>query len=346
MPSSAFDTFFACTIIVAAVLIATTFLGTTLQARIESTGDVNKDSYLKAIADHIITSSGAPTNWGQQAAVPSDLGLAAYPSEGTYALDMDKISRLTSQNAKALSYFDIVNSSRLTNVALGITVSQVLDISIEQSSTYTIGGDTYASLKVSTSIYSKSSSASLHCYIVADNFFDNMTQSIPESGSCTLTAHVPTELVDDALVVVFARAPFDERITSYAIYSFADTAQQTTPTSTALSLSPQDYTLAFNDSSGITVQNVYALTYSYTLNQTSIGQSSCTIQNFGDSSPYVLVACGVDGANYMEEWTSYPQVPLSAGSSFPNSERNIFSYLVTIDGVLYRVEISLGDVNS
>jgi hypothetical protein len=35
-------------------------------------------------------------------------------------------------------------------------------------------------------------------------------------------------------------------------------------------------------------------------------------------------------------------VPLTAGSGFDNSERNIFSYTVTIKGVLYKLDVSLG----
>ena len=64
MPTSSFDTFFACTIIVAAALIGTAFLGSTMQTRIASTQDINKDSYLKAIADHIVTNPGSPVDWG------------------------------------------------------------------------------------------------------------------------------------------------------------------------------------------------------------------------------------------------------------------------------------------
>ena len=80
MPSTSIDTFFACTIIVAAALIATAFLCSTMQTRINSTQDINKESYLKAIADHIITNPGTPLNWGSSSSVPADFGLAASPS--------------------------------------------------------------------------------------------------------------------------------------------------------------------------------------------------------------------------------------------------------------------------
>ncbi len=319
-------------------------MGTTLQARIASTDDVNKDSYLTAIADRIVTYPGSPNDWGKRQDVPQDFGLAASASNGANELDIDKISRLSSQNRYALGYVELVNAAQLNDMALGITVSQVMTLTIEQSSSHTVGSETYSTVHVWSSINSKPTGANLHCYLIADNYVDNLTAVIPESGTYTLTVHLPSALVDDALLVVFARAPFDDRITSYATYNLSSGIQQTTPNGTTLSMSPQDYTLSFNQSS-VTIGNVYALTYSYMQNVTSIQTSTCAIPRLIDNSPFVLVACAGNGANYVEEWTAYPQVPLNAGSSFEGSERNVFSYLVTVDGVLYRLEVSLGDVN-
>jgi hypothetical protein len=345
MPSSSFDTFFACTIIVMAVLIATAFLGITLQARISSTEDVNKDSYLKSVADGIMTHPGTPVQWGVFQMPPSVLGLAASGSTGSYELDIDKISRLSSQNLHGINYIDLLSAAQLSSVSLGISVNQALDLVIKTSNTYTMESETYAALDVSTHLNSKACSATVHAYVVAEGYFDNSTVSISDSGSASLTVHVPTVLADDAFVVVFARADCDERLTSYAIYSLSEETQQTLPSSNVLALSPQDHTLDFNNSAGVTLQNVYVLTYSYVSNVTSFETSSCNIPQLIDHSPYVLVACGDNGA-YVQEWTSYPQVPLSTGSSFSNQERHVFTYLATVEGVLYRVEISLGDINS
>lgn len=344
MPSTAFDTFFACTIIVMAVLIATAFLGVTLQARIGATDDTNKDSYLKAIADHVITYPGNPTIWGTESAVPADFGLAKYPSTGAYQLDIDKLGRLNRQNTNVLSYVELLNSAKLNNMSLGISVKQVMDLSVEQLSVYDVSGVTYAELSIATSINSKPASAELHCYIISDGYFYNASVAIPSSGSYTLTVHVPTGIVEGAFVVAFARSTFDERITSYAVYGIADGTQESTPALTGLSLSPQNYRLNFNIAPDVNVDNVYALTYSYSNNITAFQGSSCTIPRQVDSSPIVLVACGQNGSSYLQEWASYPQVPLDAGSTFPNSERNIYGYLVTVEGILYRVEVSLGDI--
>ncbi len=344
MPSTAFDTFFACTIIVTAVLVATAFLGVTLQARLSGTDDTNKDNYLKAIADHIITYAGNPTDWGAGISVPADFGLARYPSACANKLDIDKISRLNRQNNHVLSYIDLVDSAKLNNMSLAISVKQVMDFSVERSNAYVIDGVSYTELSYKASINSQPISARLNCYVVADNYLYNVSAVIPSSGSYTLTVHVPTSKIDAAFVVAFARSTLDDRITSYAVYNMADATQESSPTSTALSLSPQNYSLNFTEFSGVSVESVYALTYSYYTNVTDIPDSDCTIPQFVDNSPIVLVACGNNNSAYLQEWTSYPQVPLKAGSAFTNSARNIYNYLVTVEGVLYRAEISLGDI--
>lgn len=344
MPSTAFDTFFACTIIVAAVLIATAFLGVTLQARIAGTDDTNKDNYLKAIADHIITYSGNSHSWGTGTAVPTDFGLAQYPSTCTYQLDIDKVSRLNRNNKNMLSYIDIVNSAKLNNMSLAISVKQVMDLSVEQLNAYAIDEVSYAELSLATSINSRPISARLNCYVVADNYLYNVSAAISLSGSYTLTVHVPTNKIESAFVVAFARSEFDDRITSYAVYNLPDATQESSPASTSLSLSPQNHRLSFAESSGVIIEKVYALTYSHYTNITDILVSDCAIPRLVSNSPIVLVTCGQTNTLYFEEWTSYPQVPLEAGSTFTNSERNVYSYLVTVEDVLYRAEISLGDI--
>ncbi len=104
MPTSSFDTFFACTILVAAALIGMAFLGSTLQTRIVSTQDINKDNYLKALADRIVTKPGVPINWGTSSALPSDFGLASSDPTYSYQVDIDKITRLNRLNNYSLSY--------------------------------------------------------------------------------------------------------------------------------------------------------------------------------------------------------------------------------------------------
>jgi hypothetical protein len=344
LPTSSFDTFFACTIIVAVALISMAFLGSTMQTRIANTQDVNKDSYLKAIADHILTNPGSPIDWGANNTLPVDFGLSASNSNNAYELDMDKVSRLSSLNNFSISYPELSNAAKL-NIALGIKVSQLMTVNVVQSSNYTIGSNTIFTFQVSANIDSKPTSANLHCYVAEDTYLTAINASIPDTGIVQVTLQIPTAETDNALLVIFARSSLDDRITSYAIYNFADSAQESTPSSTGLALSPLDYSLSLNDREpGLTVQNGYVFSYTYQQNLSLMGESQTSIPKLLGKSPIILVVAGLNGINHFQEWTAYPPVPLKAGANFGDSEQNVFSYLVTVNGVLYRLDLSLGDL--
>jgi hypothetical protein len=347
LPTSSFDTFFACTIILAAALIATGFVTSTMQVRIDNTQGINEQSYLQAIADHIVTSPGTPSNWGTSSSVPADFGLAASPSTIPYELDIDKVTRLNSLNNYSISYFDMEIASKLNSIAMGIAVSQIMDVSIEQSSSSITSGDASFTLSISTSIDSEPVSASLNCYVVANNYLNNITSSTSDTGLGFVTVQIPSA-ADNAMVIVFARAAFDDRITSYAVYNFENSTQETVPNSDFLTLSPIDYKLSFStNSSGLTIQNGYVFSYAYQQNLPyTQGTMQCAIPEIVDESPLVIVVYGVDNGAYFQEWVSYPQVPFNAGSDFSGSQRNVFSYTVTINGALYKLSISFGGATS
>jgi hypothetical protein len=342
LPASSFDTFFACTIIVAAALIGMAFLGSTMQTRIDSTQDINKDSYLKVIADRIVTNTGSPVDWGTHSTLPIDFGLASSFSHNTYELDLDKICRLNSLNKYALSYLDLSNAAKL-DMALGIKISQLMTINIIQLSNSTVGSETSFAFQISTSIDSKPTRASLCCYFVADSYLTEVNASIPDIGIGQVTVQIPTSGTENTLLVAFARAYIDDRITSYAIYNFAHSTQESIPSSTNLALSPLDYTLNINDT-GLEVLNGYVFSYSYQQLLPSLEGSQVAIPKLLDKSPLVLVVEGINGTINFKEWTAYPQIPLKIGSNFNDSEQNIFSYIVTVKGVLYRLDFSLGDL--
>ena len=342
MPTSSFDTFFACTIIVAAALIGTAFLGSTMQTRIASTQDINKDSYLKAIADHIVTNPGSPIDWGISSALPVDFGLASNPSHSSYELDIDKICRLNSLNNYSLSYLDLSKAAKL-NIALGIKVSQLMTVNILQSSNNSVGSDTSFTFQISTNIDSKPTSASLHCYFAADTYLTEVNASIPDVGVGQVTVQIPTSETENALLIAFARSTIDDRITSYAVYNFGNSTQESIPSSTNLALSPLNYTLSLNDTS-LGVLNGYVFSYSYQQPLSSLEGSQAAIPKLLDKSPLVLVFEGINGTDHFLEWTAYPQIPLKIGANFEGSEQNIFSYIVNVNGVLYRLDLSLGDL--
>jgi len=337
--------FFACTVLVAAALIGTAFLSSTMQARIESTQDINKGTYLKAIADHLITNTGLPVDWGTNSGVPVNFGLAKSNSSAPYDLDIDKISRLSSFCNTSLSTFDLATSSKLTKIALSISISQIMTLNIEQTSNYTSGNEIYVTLKVSTIIDSKPAIASLHCYVIANGYYEMINGSSSSSGVGSITVQVPLASVDNALLLVFAQSTFDDRVTSYGVYNFAHSIQVTVPSQSLQS--PKDYTLHFSTNSSVVNQNGYA--FSYSAEQAleyARGKAQCQVPRLVDSSPLVIVMCGLEDGLLIEEWTAYPQVPLKAGVNFAGQEQNVFSYIVTVNGVLYRLDLSLGDLPS
>jgi hypothetical protein len=316
-----------------------------MQTRIASTEDLNKDSYLKAIAEHIITRPGSPIDWGTAAVLPTDFGLAKATQTSPYELDIDKITRMSGLNNFSLTYPQISEASKLSNIAMGISVTQVMDLNIIQTGNSIVGGFTSFDFAVSASIDSKPTSASLHCYIAADNYLEEINGSIFETGSSQITMQIPNTATNGALLIAFARATIDDRITSYAIYNIALSTQESISNTNRLNLSPLGYTLYLNDTSpGLTVQNSYVFSYSYRQTLPALDNATTSIPKLIDNSPLVLVVCGSNGGQYFQEWTTYPQVPLKAGANFVGSEQNVFSYVVMVDGVLYRFNLSLGDL--
>ena len=342
MPTSSFDTFFACTIIVAVALIGMAFLGSTMQTRIAGTQDINKNSYLKAIADHIIKTPGSPNEWGTISDVPVDFGLASNFSNAAYELDMDKICRLNSLNNYSLSYFDLAKAAKL-NIALCIEVSPLMTINVLQSSNSSVGMDTSFTFRISTNIDSKPTSANLHCYLVADTYLTEVNASIPNFGVGQITVQIPTSKIEDALLIAFARASIDDRITTVAVYNFGQSTQELIPNSDDLALSPLNYVLSLNDT-GLTFLNGTIFSYSYNHQLPSPSGSKTAILKLLDKSPLVIVVEGLNGTKHIQEWTAYPQIPMKNGADFDSSEKTIFSYIVTINGVLYRLDLSLGDL--
>jgi hypothetical protein len=345
LPTSSFDTFFACTIIVTVALIGMAFLGSTMQTRITSTQDINKDSYLKAIADRIVTNPGSPTDWGTKTALPVDFGLASNFSCNPFELDMDKICRLNKLNIYSLSYPELLIASKLNNLALGIRVSQLITVNIQQSSNFTEGNVTSFSFTISTSIDSKPTSTDLRSYVAADTYLTEINSTISDIGVGNITIQVPTVKIYNALLIVFARSSLDDRLTSYAVYNFARSTQESAPSSTDLALSPLDYTLSLNDSSpGLKVQDKYVFSYSNQHTISSNTSSQTPFPKLIDQSPIILVVSFLNGTDQFQEWTAYPQVPLRIGANFEGSEQNIFSYIVSVNDVLFRLDLSLGDL--
>jgi hypothetical protein len=345
VPAISIDTFFACSLLVSVALLATASLVGTMQDRITAMQDLNKADYLRNIAEHLVTGQGTPVDWGASGAVPSSFGLAASDSPYLYALDIDKISRLNSQNSYSLSYAQASVAGRLNNIALGISVSQMLSITVTLSGNSSIGDETAYTFQVSVSQASGPISAALQCYVVTTDSVSTISNTTSSAGVGYVTVQLPNASNGPALLVVFARAAFDERVTAYEAYSFAHLAQEPSPNHTFLGISPLNYTLSVEETSpNVTIEHGYAFSYDYQSNLTAASADTYAIPEFMDKSPTVLVVSGLNDTTPFVEWTAYPNIPLDFGSDFENSEQNVFVYTVIIKGALYKLTLSFGDV--
>ena len=345
MPAISIDTFFACSLLVSVALLATASLAGTMQDQINSMQDLNKDAYLRNIAENVVKSYGTPVDWGSAGTVPNSFGLADSESSYLYALDIDKISRLNSENGYSLSYFQASVAARLNNIALGISISQMLSITTALSSTSSIGDETAYTFEISVSQASGPTSTSLQCYVIAKDFVSNVSNNTSSSGVGYVTVQIPNASNGPALLVVFARATFDDRITAYGTCSFAHLSQEPLPNHTFLGLSPLNYTLSLEEKfPDVIIEHGYAFSYAYQSNLTSTSATTYTIPELVDKSPTGLVISGLNGTSSFVEWTAYPDIPLNFGSDFENSEQNVFVYTVLIKGTLYKLTLSFGDV--
>jgi hypothetical protein len=316
-----------------------------MQDRINSMQDLNKDAYLRNIAEHLVTGYGTPVDWGAAGAVPSSFGLADSEASYVYALDIDKISRLSSQNSYSLSYGQASVAARLNNIALGVSVSQMLAITAMVSANSSIGDETAYTFKISVSQASGTTSATLRCYIVAKDFVSEVSNTTSSAGVGYITVQIPNASNGPALLVVFARATFDDRITAYEVYSFAHLAQEPSPNRTFLGLSPLNYTLNVETSfPDVTIEHGYAFSYAYESNLTATSVTAYAIPEFVDRSPTVLVISGINDTTPFVEWTAYPDIPLNFGADFENSEQNVFVSTVLVKGTFYKLTLSFGDV--
>jgi hypothetical protein len=328
---------------VSVVLISTALLPGILNAQVNSVQNLNEQSYFRALSEYIVSNCGVPSNWGSDSSsVPQTFGLAQEDSLLSNELDIDKVSRLNGENAFALNSLEILSAAKL-NVALGISISQLMDISVSITSNETIENLTAYAFNVFVSQNGAPVTASLHCYVVAEDFLSDVYGGTSTDGQSYVQAEIPNASNGTASFIVFARALNDPRITACQVYSFGHLSAQPLPNNTFLRLSPLNYTLFLSpEYSGIVVENCYAFSYGYEFNLTSTSNTTYPIPNILDNGPTLLVVSGQNDSTFFTESVTYPQVPLQSGANLQNSESNAFSYIVIIKDTLYKLTLLFG----
>jgi hypothetical protein len=350
MPAISVDTFFACSLMVLLVLSAMAATSKVLYPYMNNTIDSGLAERYREISKYLLLNDGAPPNWGQNCqSIPTTFGLADADSANSYALDVDKISRLNSENLYALSYAQIFTALKISDVSFRIEIKPIFDVSINLTATFQSTNETLYEFEISTKDNGIPIQTELKCYVIAEDFLETNNVCTSE-GEAHINITIPNDVGGPALLVTLAKATCDPRIVSFGVYAFAHDSADPKPKNTFLILSPLNHTLTASFGySGINLSRVYALTINYysILEQAASGNQSATydIPNFLDSSPTLLVATGWNSTVFFTEWTAYPLIPLEIGANFDTSVLSdifAYTYIVTIKSALYECTVWLG----
>jgi len=343
MPTISIDTFFACTLIVIVVFVSMAATASVAAPHIRGFQDLNEEVYLRKIAEYTVTNPGSPTNWGEIQSVSPDIFGLAKENSFSYDLDVDKVSRISNQSIHALTYLELLTALRLEKIALSYSITQIMDITIVMTSNVTIGDSTTYNFNVTVSRDHAPLVTTLQCYVVARNFVNSTTSTTAIDGKGIVQTTIPNSSNGPALLIIFARNPYDSRITAQGGYIFPHLSLDPQPNNTFINLSPLNNTLTVTPNiSGINLESGYVFTYGYESTLLPSSNSTYFIPKLLDSSPKVLAVTGWNGSDFFIEWTTYPQVPLVFGADFKFAERFSFNYLVTINEVFFNLNVQCG----
>lgn len=316
-----------------------------MQTTIENYAGLNEGEYHKSAADQIVTSQGEPVDWGSSDVKPEKLGLAKVGSSNTFELDIDKVCRLNNGCSSVLTYLDALKASKL-QVALGVTLTPMLSLAIEPLSNSTLGEITTYNFKIATKANLEPTKATLQGYVVSMEGLQSINGTTSTSGLGSLSFQLPNSSNGTVLIILFARATIDDRLTAYQAYGFNHLSNETWSNQVFLNLSPLNNRLSVTEvnSSTTILDECYALSLSHQLEPVLISTGIYEIPELIEKSPIVLVTTGYDNGIFFSEYCAYPNAPLIFGSEFSSTNENRFVYTVSIEDVLYKLTITLGEV--
>jgi hypothetical protein len=322
-----------------------------LYPQINNENDANNAKRYAEISKYLLLNDGTPSDWGQNSQVfPETFGLANARSDGAYDLDIDKVSRLNSENSYAVSYAQIFTALKMPDVSFRIEIKPIFQVAINLSATFETANQTTYQFQISTDKHGVPIPAELKCYIIAENLLETC-DATASNGKAYVNITLSNYLDGPCLLVAFAKAVSDSGIVSYEVYPFAHNSTEPKPEGSFLRLNPLNYTLdVLYATSGTNLSNAYALTASYgsTLTRISgINRSvSYVIPHFLDASPTIIAVTGWNSSEFFTEWVAYPEIPLQTGADLADSTTlsTVFvdTYIVSINSALYECTIWLG----
>lgn len=347
MPSSTIDTFLASSIMI--ILTMSAMIGTSKVITPYLTDLAHRDDSerFQQLAQSLLLSTGTPADWGKAGDTkPTSLGFARVNSPEPYELDIDKVSRLNSENTYSLTYPDLWETLGVRDVSFQIEIKTLFDVSINLISSSVVENQTVYEFEVATKKTGIPVEAHLSGYAVIENFVDRQTSSTSSNGAGTLAFGVPNSLNGTGLLLVFASAKANLQIVSCNVYAFSHNSSSPIPNGTFTSRSPLNHVLNVSlsySATEIVKAQVFTFNYNFSLVQKAQTDQSAEyfIPSLLDSSPMILMLTGRNGSTSFAEWISYPQLPLTIGANFIESTAGTkivsMTNIVTVNSAIYEV---------
>ncbi len=339
------------------ILIVSAMVGTTKVAQpyLNDLASANGVINSRSLAEYLLLGSGEPSDWGKiKGTIPTVFGLAS-DVQTPYELDLDKVSRLNSDNIYSMTYQEILSVLGTRDVSFNIQIHPVFDVSIDLTSSQSSGAETIYTFQVVTSKDGFPISAWLQCYTVAGTHIGNISSSTTSAGIDFVNTNLPNSLNGTALFAVFARVKANSQMIASNIYPFSHNSETPEPNKTFLNLSPLNNVLDVSfQYPTVEVLNAYVFTsnYCFNLSQTVTGNLTAeySIPNLLEISPMVLVFNGNNASTSFAEWTAYPQLPLEIGADLTDStvrsKTVALTYIVSVGSVLYEAVIKCRSIQT
>lgn len=346
MPASSIDTFFACTIMITLVLAAMVNTSNMLRPSMDNALHQNDTELLRQLAEHLLLSKGTPDNWGSlKDTVPTNLGFADLTAFSPYGLDIDKVTRLNNINSYSLSYAQLWQAVGVNDASFSIEIKTLFNVSITLLSTTAGANETTYQFNVYAHKSGTPVPANLQCYVIATDYIDSVTAQTSADGHASISEDIPNSMSGTAILAIFAKALSNNQIVAFNAYTFAHNSSEPLPNRTFTRLSPLNHILNLTftyPNAEVRKALVLTFNYNFSLIEKSLNEQSVEyeIPRLLDTSPMMLIVTGFNGSSSFAEWTSYPQLPLTFGTSFEDDARTStvsFSHIVTINSALYEV---------
>lgn len=356
MPSSSVDTFLACSVMILLVLSAMVGTSKLMAPYLDDLASRDSSERFQHLASNLLLTTGSPSNWGQlKNTVPSAFGLARAGAVTPYELDLDKVTRLNSDNVYSLAYSDLWQAFGVNDASFQIEIKMLFDLTVRLVSNLTQGNQTIYEFDVYAEKAGMPVSADLRSYAVLRDFVNDTETSTSSSGASTVTIGIPNSINGTALLLTFARSTGNPQVISYVAYAFGHNSPNPLPSGTFATLSPLNYVLkasfAYAATEVIKAQ-VFSFSYNFSLTEMTQGVQTVeyTVPRLIDSSISVMVLMGSNGSASFAEWVAYPQVPLQIGADFGESIAGsrvaVHSQIVTIGSALYEVVTRWGGLSN